>query len=359
MKVLALTRYGGLGVTSRIRFLQYLPYLAQNGIDVSVGHFLDDDYVRQLHRRGRGSVVSIAAAYIRRMQQLGTAGDYDLIWIEKEVLPWLPAFAERSIRVAGIPYVVDYDDATFHGYDMNSSIIVRALLGKKIDQVMRGASMVVAGNDYLAERARQAGARVVEFLPTVVDLCHYPVAGPKREGPFTIGWIGSAWTARYLPMVAGALRRVCEGTAARVRLIGSGPVNLSGVPVDVEPWSEASEYDQIRQCDVGIMPLPDNPFERGKCGYKLLQYMACGLPVVASPVGVNRRIVEHACNGFLASDENEWVRALEQLRDDGLLRESMACRGRRKVETEYSLQTHAPRLADMLNRAQGSNPARL
>jgi glycosyltransferase involved in cell wall biosynthesis len=352
VKVLALTRYAALGVTSRIRFLQYIPHLQQANIEVSVGHFLDDRYVGQLHAQGRGSFGSVARAYLRRVVQLLRIRKYDLIWIEKEVLPWLPAFPERYIRAARIPYVVDYDDATFHGYDMNSSAIVRRLMGNKIDRVMRSASIVVAGNDYLGDRARRAGAKTVEYLPTVVDLNRYPIGPPKRTGVFTIGWIGSAWTARYLPMVEGALHQVCQNGKARALLIGSGPVDLGDIPVDVQLWSEENEYAQLRQCDVGIMPLPDNPFERGKCGYKLIQYMACGLPVVASPVGVNRGIVEHGRNGFLASNTEEWARALEQLRDSTELRESMGKRGRAKIEAEYSLQVHAPRLIAILQNAQ-------
>jgi glycosyltransferase involved in cell wall biosynthesis len=357
LKVLALTRYGALGVTSRIRFHQYIPHLQKANIEVSVRHFLDDLYVEQLHEKGHGSLWSIARAYFRRLRQLLSVGNYDLIWIEKEVLPWLPAFPEWWMRSVGIPYVVDYDDATFHGYDLNSRAIVRALMGKKIDRVMRCASMVAAGNDYLADRARSAGAATIEYLPTVVDLNRYPIAPHKRSGTFTIGWIGSAWTARYLPMVEPALRQVCQSGAARVLLIGSGPVDLSGVPVDVEPWSEQDEYSQIRRCDAGIMPLPDNPFERGKCGYKLIQYMACSLPVVASAAGVNSRIVTHGHNGFLASNEAEWVWALEQLRDNAELRESMGKRGRSKVEAEYSLQMHAPRLAALLRKAVTQPPA--
>jgi glycosyltransferase involved in cell wall biosynthesis len=282
------------------------------------------------------------------MVQLVSARKYDVVWLEKEVLPWLPALAERLIRAAGIPFVVDYDDATFHGYDMHSSVIVRTLLGRKIDRVMRKSSIVIAGNDYLAERARKAGASRVEYLPTVVDLDHYPLEKRTPQPTFTIGWIGSAWTARYLPMLEGALRQVCENGSARVLLIGSGPVSLKGVPVELKSWSESDEYHQIRRCDVGIMPLPDSPFERGKCGYKLIQYMACGLPVVASPVGVNQQIVEHGKSGFLASTETEWISALTQLRDDASLRQSMGQLGRVKVEQSYSLQAHAPRLASIL-----------
>jgi glycosyltransferase involved in cell wall biosynthesis len=353
VKVLALTRYARLGATSRLRFLQYVDCLKKAGIEVSVGHFLGDEYVEQLFNDGRGSFGSIAGAYVRRFRQLFDAAKYDLVWIEKEVLPWLPALPEFIFASAGIRYVVDYDDAVFHNYDLHPNRLVRSLLGKKIGRVMSRASLVLAGNEYLAEHARLAGARHVEYLPTVVDLNRYTSGKQTASGVFTIGWIGSAWTSRYLPMVESALRQVCRNGAVRLLLIGSGPVTLADVPVEIRPWSEQREVSDIQQCDVGIMPLHDDAYERGKCGYKLIQYMACRLPVVASPVGVNSTIVECGKNGFLAATEKQWIDALEQLHNDFNLRNSMGERGRCKVEEEYSLQVHAPRLASLLRGARG------
>jgi glycosyltransferase involved in cell wall biosynthesis len=246
------------------------------------------------------------------------------------------------------PYVLDYDDAIFHRYDRHPNIMVRILLGQKIDRVMKGAALVVAGNDYLADRARHAGANRIEYLPSVVDLDRYPPGrDQKREHP-AIGWIGSPVTARYLHLVHPALAQVCSGNRARLIVVGGGDIEIGGVPTESHPWSEQTEVSAISSFDIGIMPVPDEPWERGKCGYKLIQYMACGLPVVASPVGANNQIVENGVNGFLASTMPQWVHALNALIDDPILSEQMGKAGRRKAEEKYCLQVTAPRLANLL-----------
>lgn len=135
---------------------------------------------------------------------------------------------------------------------------------------------------------------------------------------------------------------------ARLRLIGAGKVELPGVPVEYCTWNEATEVALLRTLDVGIMPLVDSPWERGKCGLKLIQYMACGLPVVASPVGVNAQIVRHGENGFLASTPQEWEAALAHLLMCPSLRQRMGASGRALVENQYTVQVQAPRLAKLL-----------
>jgi glycosyltransferase involved in cell wall biosynthesis len=343
MRVLALPRYERLGASSRVRMYQYIPYLAGHGIHVEASAFLCDDYVTRLYSGGsRGG--RILDAYRRRLRVLRHIAQFDLIWIEKEALPWMPAWAERRIERLRIPYIVDYDDATFHNYDSHRLPAVRAILGRKIDEVMRRAAIVVAGNTYLAGRATTAKARRVEIVPTVVDLDHYPIEPREQNPTFTVGWIGTPVTAPYLRVAENGLAAVCRNGAARLVTVGSGPIRLDGVPLEVRAWTEETEAAGMRCVDAGIMPLPDAPWERGKCGYKLIQYMACAKPIVASPVGVNCQIVDHEVNGFLASSTEEWERALFSLRDDAETRGRMGRAAREKVERLYSLQVTAPRM---------------
>ncbi|MFH1908783.1 MAG: glycosyltransferase family 4 protein [Chloroflexota bacterium] len=351
MRLLALTRYSSLGPSSRVRFYQYVPYLTSCGVELQVAPLLGDDYVRSLYSGKRQSVLSVVMAYISRVSRLMNSRSFDLLWVEKELFPWFPARAESFLARRGIPYVADYDDAVFHRYDLHDNPLIRALLRKSVDAVMRQATTVVVGNDYLAERARRAGASRIEYLPSVVDVDQYS-PGEKTDRQFRIGWIGSPITAPYLGLIREALEEASKQIDARLVLVGSGDQDpLPGVAKEVLPWSEDSEVAHIQSFDVGIMPLPDGPFEQGKCGYKLIQYMACGLPVIASPVGVNTRIVEQGKTGFLASSNAEWVQALVMLSRNANMRNELGKAGRRKIEQEYSLQIAAPRLLEIFTEA--------
>jgi glycosyltransferase involved in cell wall biosynthesis len=351
MKILILTRYSSLGASSRVRFFQYIPYLEANGVEIAAFPLLNDAYLKRIYAGQGKPAKAVMLAYFRRFIQLlkaSRASEYDLLWIEKELFPYLPAWGEALLEAFAVPFVVDYDDSIFHDYDLHRNGIVRALLGDKIDQVMRKAALVVAGNGYLAERARQAGAKRVECLPSVVDLVRYQVAPPPERAIFTIGWIGSPTTAEYLHQIKTPLAEVCGDGKSRLILVGSGDVDLPGLRPDIHHWAESTEVGDIQSFDVGIMPLTDTPWSRGKCGFKLIQCMACGRPVIASPVGANNQIVEHGISGYLASTDEEWIQALATLRGDLARRVDMGKAARKKVEREYSMQVTAPLLLDLL-----------
>lgn len=344
MRILLLARYGRLGASSRVRFEQFLPHLQAAGHEVVSAPLFDDDYLTSLYDEGKRKTTAVLAAYANRLGVIRTRGHYDLVWMEKEALPWMPASFEAWLLRGGPPMIVDYDDAVFHRYDQHPSSLVRGLLHNKIDRVMEAAAVVVAGNDYLADRAREAGAKRIVVMPTVVDLERYRAPPPANEGPPVIGWIGTPLTGAYLENVRESLARFAETGAAKVMLIGAGNDVLPGLPVERVEWREESEATDISKLNIGIMPIPDEPFERGKCGYKLIQYMAQARPVVASPVGVNVKLVKESRAGYLASTPQEWWDALLKLVSDEQLRRKMGMDGRREVERNYCVDVVAPKL---------------
>ncbi|MBA2078450.1 glycosyltransferase family 4 protein [Rhodanobacter sp. PCA2] len=357
LKVLLFSRYSRLGPSTRLRSLQYLPLLEGHDIDVEVHELFPDAYLENLYgERPASARRSAWQYYARRMAQVLRRDAHDLLWIEGELFPYLPYWLESGFVPSAKPYVVDYDDALFHKYDMSPNPLVRRLLGRKIDQVMRRAACVIAGNRYLAARAARAGAARIEIIPTVVDEKRYALARHADAGQPVIGWVGSPATEEYLLDDREVLEQACGMHGARLLLVGPRPEvagRFGSVVPEVVPWSEVSEAATIARMDIGIMPLRDGPWERGKCGYKIIQYMACGLPVVASAVGANVDIVRHGEDGFLAAGAADWHDALEQLIRSRPLRARMGLAGRARVEREYSVGAQASRLAQVLLHGAG------
>jgi glycosyltransferase involved in cell wall biosynthesis len=334
-RILVLPRYSRNGPSSRVRFYQFLPLLKENGFVCTVVPFFDEQYIEDLYHHQPAKKSGILNAYFRRISRAVTASQYDLIWMQYELLPWLPYWMEKILLGSRTPIIVDFDDAVFHRYNQHKRIIVRMALGNKISKIMRSARIVVAGNPYIADYAIRAGAEQVEIIPSTVDTQRYQPVKKHAGGKVKIGWVGTPGTASYLEPLKLVFEHCLDKTTELAIIGADTPPSLSSLPIENIPWSEETEVQMIQSLDIGIMPLPDNPFERGKCGYKLIQYMACGLPVVASPVGVNQDIVQHGKNGFLAADETEWTQALGRLKQEPVLRKQMGAAGRQLAVSQY------------------------
>ena len=347
-KILVLTKYGSLGGSSRYRFYQYIPYLESQGFNVTIAPLLDNKYVANINQ-GKRNLGNVLSSYFQRLGRLISDRNYDLFWIEKELLPLLPAWLEK-ILIGNIPYVVDYDDAQFHMYDCYGSKLTRVLLSQKIDRVMANAKLVVAGNPYISNRAYNAGAKRIEIIPTVVDLERY---SPKPVGNndgrfFNIGWVGSPGTSSYLKSIESAFQAIARRHNCTFTFVGAGNLTLDRLDLTIEKWQENTEVEHIQNFDVGIMPLDNTPWEQGKCGIKLIQYMACAVPVIGTPIGVNQEIVQHGVNGFQANHPDEWVDYLSKLATDTQLCNLMGAKGREMVESKYCLQVTAPIVSELL-----------
>lgn len=353
LRVLALTRYGELGASSRLRFIQYFPALQVAGIQVKLLPLFDDVALTAKYQLGQYGAIMTLDAYAQRIKAMFDRHAFDLLWIEKEALPWCPLWLE-SFLMRGLPFVLDYDDAVFHNYDLHRLGIVRQLYGTRLDRLMANAKLVVCGNAYLAQRAINSGASWVEQLPTVIDLNRYPIKPAQvpigdSDLPRVV-WIGSPSTVKYLELLGQSLQALSIRKPFVLRVIGAHFV-LPTVQIECMQWSENTEVAAISGCAVGVMPLLDSAWERGKCGYKLIQYMGCSMPVVASDVGVNAEIVHCGVNGFLANSADEWVDAMLKILNDAYLRHHMGKAGRQRVEEIYCIQKTGPVMAKWLKRA--------
>jgi len=346
MKILALTLYGPLGASSRVRFHLYREYLLDKGFEIFFSPLVSDHMLESRYKKGRYSYLSLIKSYLIRFNTLLKRSNYDLIWVEKEVFPWLP-YEFDFYMLTGVPFVLDYDDATFHKYDSSPSRLARFFLGTKLGKLIIKSYAVFAGNDYLASYALRSGSANVKLIPSSVNLKNYPISKKNLEYCAhcipVIVWIGSPTTAPYLNIVTASLERLAKKKPFLLRLVGISAIdiNIPGVRTEFSSWSSSQEVEVLSKSDIGIMPLSLGPWEMGKCAYKLIQYMASGLPCVASAVGANLNVVVEGETGFLVRDDETWVAPLEKLLSDADLRLRMGLAGRCRVERSFSLEANA------------------
>ena len=312
MKILFLPKYNELGPSSRYRIYQYLDSYEKAGIKVEVSplfgfYFFTDNKISKI-----GYTLYY---FLRRAFKIIQVYKYDLVYIEYELFPYFPAIFEKLFSLLNVKYIVDYDDAIFHNYNASSNFFIKVLLSNKIDTVVRNASYVISGSPYLTHYICRINANCVE-IPTSVSKVKY-VQKPKSEtnAVFTIGWIGSRSTSVNVLKLIPAFVELRKKMEFQLNLIGfdqNESSKLSHLNVNFIKWDAKTELEEINKFDVGIMPLENTPFNRGKCGFKLVQYMGCSLPTIATPLEANVKINRNKKNLYAITTE-DWVSAFEKV----------------------------------------------
>jgi glycosyltransferase involved in cell wall biosynthesis len=364
VRVLVLSPIPEEGAGCRFRVCQYIPYLEARGFRVTLSPFFTPEFFRIIYQKGRylRKTYLFAGQALRRVGLLLRKIDYDLFFIYREAFPIGPPLIELALsRIEGRALVYDFDDAIYLPNVSEANKFVGPLKWpRKVSRIIRASKAVVVGNEYLAQYARSYN-KAVMVIPTCIDTNQFvprEEGGSKGELP-VVGWIGSPTTVPYLLSLREVLRRVADSHSFILRVSGAAQeVEFQRPKVVNVPWSLHQEVSLFNTCDIGIYPLWDDAWTRGKCGFKAIQFMACGVPVVASAVGVNRDIIEDGVNGFLASTDVEWEEKLGWLLSDPRLREKLGQAGRRTVEERYSLAVHAPTLISVLNQAVGREPGK-
>jgi glycosyltransferase involved in cell wall biosynthesis len=342
-QVFVLTKYSDGGASSRHRTRSVLSGI--RGADVRFSHLFDDRYLKRLYSTGTRSIGSVVALYFRRCAQMAReVRGADVTVVEKELFPWIPWFVERVFWRMCSKVVVDIDDAIYANYENVG------LLKKKIAHVMGRADCVVAGNEVLAQYARQWASKVI-VIPTTVDTREYIDAGGNGEkSPLRVGWVGTPATQVYLEDLLPVLDGVAESGDFEVVVVGARESDAfrDRAYIQVVEWTPDAERNLGALFDLGIMPLRDGVFERGKCGFKILQYNACGLPSVASPVGANKEIVRNGITGLLASTPTEWSTALLRCKGDRGELQKMGKAAREYVVENYDRTKAIEQWADVV-----------
>lgn len=345
--------------SQRYRIEQWEPLLRERGVEITYRPFESEALHDVLYKQGHvgEKLRHVARALVRRAGDVRGARGFDAVYVLREAALLGPAFFERWLAFAGVPYVFDFDDAVFVPYVSPSNGYLSYLkFPGKTRAICRMAAHVMAGNEYLADYARLVNDRVT-VIPTTVDSEKYTVEPRAPNEVPVIGWSGSHSTAAHLLTLKSALRRLAERERFRLRVVGVPDFKMEGVEVEAVRWRSATEVEDLRSFDVGVMPLPDDKWSRGKCGMKALQYMGLAIPAVCSPVGVNSEIIRDGENGLLASTDDDWVEKLSRLLRSSEERARLGRAGRATVEARYSAAVQAPRVYDVLesvvSRAKG------
>jgi glycosyltransferase involved in cell wall biosynthesis len=337
----------------RFRIEQWDPILNEHGIDIVYAPFETDELKAVLHKSGNvaAKVSAVMRSMRQRSRELRSLGDFDLIYLFREAALLGPPCFERKAARARLPVVFDFDDAVFHSYKSPSNGYLSYLkFPGKTAEICRLSTHVMAGNEYLAEYAREYNPNVT-IVPTTIDTDKYTVVEKPEPDVVTIGWSGSFSTIQHLDTIRDVLQQLAQTEKFHLRVIGAPIYKIPGVETEAMQWRSSTEIVDLAAIDIGLMPLPDDNWSKGKCGLKAIQYMALGIPTVCSPVGVNSTIIQDGENGFLAADRSEWLEKIKLLIHDSELRRQIGVAGRAAVESAYSARIVAPQVADIFRKA--------
>lgn len=357
MKVLFLTRYAYEGASSRYRVYQYLPFLEEAGIDYMVSPFMSS----RMYRRVMNSGASIAkttlfmSAVASRWAMARKAGRFDLVYMQRECLPFGRPWLERSFRKRGVKTVFDYDDALFI-FKKSTHNRVADLFRRpeKYKEIFGLVDCVLAGNDWLRDWASEY-CRDARTFHVAEDLSRYTIRPRHKNGAvMIIGWLGSPSTEKYLKLIEPAMLDICSRNPQVVlKIVGGGSYQLDGIRVEHVPWSLETEITDLHTFDIGIMPLPQEEWSKGKSGGKARTYMSAGVPAVCTRIGFNEELIEDGVTGFLVSEQDEWIDALSRLIDHADLRQRVGDAARKHVEEHYSLEKLGPRFVEIIREVAG------
>lgn len=343
--------------SQRFRFEQYLEGLGEAGYTFDFSYLLDARDDRIFY--GRGNLIGKAMVILRglatRLSQLINWRRYDLVFVQREGIMLGTCFLEKFLA-RRLPLIYDFDDSIWiQNVSEANARFAFLKTTKKIPEMIAASSMVLAGNDYLADFARTYNKNV-EIIPTTIDTRLYTPreVGKTSDSPVLVGWSGSFSTIQHFKLAIPFLKELKTRFGERVefRIIGDANYFCEELGVQGRPWKADSEVADLQEFDIGIMPLPDDEWSRGKCGLKGLQYMAVGVPTLMSPVGVNRDIIEHGENGFLPASPEQWIECLSELVNSAELRRKLGHAGRKTVEQHYSVSGWQERYLTVFGRAR-------
>jgi len=327
----------------RFRFEQYLDFLSANGIECTYSHLLQANDYKYFYKKGNyfRKLTIVIRSFLKRFRELKKVKNYDIVFVQRESIMLGTWYFERQYAKRS-KVIFDYDDAIWLEQISGPNKVFRFLKNPdKTKDIIRISSLIFAGNQYLADYAKQFNKHVV-IVPTTINTDEYKPAYNINKDKICIGWSGSFSTIVHFETCIDALRIIKQKYGSKIYFKVIGDENYRNEELGIKglSWKKETELADLREIDIGIMPLPDDEWAKGKCGLKGLQYMALAIPTIMSPVGVNTEIIRDGENGFLSSTTEDWINKLSQLIESPQLRESIGIKGHDTVLSSYSVQAN-------------------
>ncbi|MDA1122505.1 MAG: glycosyltransferase family 4 protein [Bacteroidetes bacterium] len=330
--------------SQRFRFEQYFELLKKNGVEIEARPFIDVATWNSLYLEGNfiSKTIGIGLGFIKRFRDVFRAKEADLIFIHREAAPMGLPFLEWIIsNVLGKKIIYDFDDAIWlPNTSKENALVARIKWHSKVGSICRWSWKLSCGNNFLTDFARIFNTNVL-LNPTTIDTnYHDPNKQRKKERPLTIGWTGSHSTLKYIEFLVPIIARLEKEIDFRFLVISNQAPKFHLESLEYRKWDKATEIKDLMEIDIGLMPLTDDPWAKGKCGFKALQYMALEIPALISPVGVNGEIVEDGKEGFHCTTTEDWYLSITNLIQDVDLRTQLGSAGRKKVIARYSVESN-------------------
>lgn len=353
MKVLFFTQTTQNGASARYRVYQFLDYLKNGGIDCSVSPAVSDELLKAYLKSSSVHVKFhfYASQILKRVGELVKTRNFDIIFFQRDTIVYIYPVLEKIIALLNKNIIFDFDDPIYLSpLNKKVGLLFDFLWDrKKIERIIKLSKYVIVGNNFLKNYAANF-TKNVTVIPTSVNLSQYKSL-PKltdANGKVTIGWTGSQGTFNYLKKFFPIFIELAKKYKIELKVIGAYGPEISGLKITYKDWNLNSEINEISSFDIGVMPLTNDEWSRGKSATKLLQYMAAGVPAVASPIGVNSEIIQDGTNGFLADSFDEWMQKISYLINDRVLANRLSLEAKKTVAAHYSTEVNAPKLIKVI-----------
>ena len=344
----------GYAPGQRLKYEQYFDDWKANGYDITVSSFMSERMQRIVYRKGNFAekIFWTFCGYVKRFFDLFRIRRYDLVYSFLWVTPFGPPVFEWMVAKLARKMVFDIDDLVYMKNERADKWYTRLFKGReKPIYLMKKADHVITCTPYLDNFVKQFNSNTTDISSTINTVTYVPVNKYENSGPITLGWSGSHSTARYLSLLHPVLKELKKEFDFKLLVMGEAGFTMEGIDVEAYPWTEEKEIATLQRMDIGLYPLPlDEEWVYGKSGLKALQYMALGLPVVATAIGANFRVIENEESGFLVTTHQEWMEKLKILIQNPGMRKSLGVKARDRVEKYYSIKANAPVYLNILNK---------